>query len=558
MTDLSALSDDQLKAMYAPHAAAAAAPDLSKMSDEDLKALHASMPPKESLGSDLAKSTASGLASATAGTLGALGDARSLLSGATDWAGGKLGVDPEKVQSLKNVVSAASHVVPGGDLLANAPTSRDIIKSAPDPIVSPDYKPQTTGGAFLKTGAEFLPGAFLGGGEGLLARLGTRVAAPAVASETAGQLTKDTALEPYARIGGAVLGGAGASKLASTLSQASKAALPTVDELKASYRAGISHPDVKAVTFEPQSLADLHNTIRSDLETKGFRARREGNTFSDVDELVNPAPTAARAAGAPATIDDVESVRKSLGKTAQEVGPDFRPTSDAAAASAAVKHVDNWLDNLKQPDLLSGDISKAAPILKNARGDYAAAMRADTIQKKIGNAALQAGSSYSGGNINNATRQALKPLAKNDFAKAGGYSDAEKDQLAKAILGNVAGNTARAAGKLAPDSGWKALEHLALALKTGGASIPFSAGSLAAKVSGDYATRRNVRNLDEMLRARSPLAQQTMGPPLQAVGQGRGKTALVNALLASTSPRLYVAPIPQMPQIAQPVAAPNQ
>lgn len=210
MSDLSSLSDDQLKALYAQHTAAPtaavplAAPDLSKLSDDDLKALHATLPAKESLGSDIAKSAGAGLANATAGTLGALGDARDLISGATDYAGSKLGIDPDKVQSFKNAVSAAAPVIPGIGLLATAPSSRDIINSAPDAIVSPDYKPQTMAGGYAKTGAEFLPGAFLGGGEGLLSRLATRVAAPAILSETAGQLTKDTAAEPYARIAGAL------------------------------------------------------------------------------------------------------------------------------------------------------------------------------------------------------------------------------------------------------------------------------------------------------------------------------------------------------------------
>lgn len=552
MTDLSAMSDDQLKALYATQAAPA--PDLSKMSDDQLKALHSSLPEQESVLSDAGKSLASGLENATAGTLGIGGDARNLASAATDYVGRKIGASPEAVQNFKDKAYSVARFVPPTALIANAPSSRDIINSAPDPLVSPDYKPQHLTGDFIKTGAEFAPGAFLGGAEGLMQRLATRVALPAAASETAGQLTSGTAAEPYARIGGALLGGG----LGDVLNRAKSVAAPTVEELKNSYRAGIDHPDVKAVTFNPDALTDLHNTIRGDLEQRGFRERREGNTFSDLNELSNATPTMARAAGAPATVADVESIRKSLGKTARERSPDFSPTSDAAAATVAVKHIDNWFDNLNQPSLLTGDISKAAPILKDARADYAAASRAEDLQKKIGNAALQAGSSYSGGNINNATRQALRPLAKNDFAKAGGYSDPEKAALSKAIMGNVVGNTMRAAGKLAPDSGFKALEHIAAAFGTGGASIPASIGTLAAKMGGDYATRRNVNNLSEMLRSRSPLAQQVAAASPVPVRQGGGQRALVNALMASTAPRARMIPMSAPAQIPQPVSSQNQ
>jgi len=164
-----------------------------------------------SMGEDALKSTASGLASATAGTLGALGDARNLMSAATDYAGSKLGVSPDKVQAFKNLASKAAQFTPATSLLANAPTSQDVINSAPNPIVSPDYQPQTALGGYLKTGAEFLPGALVGGEGGIGSRLLNNVAIPAIASETAGQLTKGTAAEPYARAGAALLSPAAAS-----------------------------------------------------------------------------------------------------------------------------------------------------------------------------------------------------------------------------------------------------------------------------------------------------------------------------------------------------------
>lgn len=153
---------------------------------------------------DAAKSVASGLASATAGTLGAAGNLRTGLSAATDWAGGKLGVAPDKVQAFKDYMATAAKMTPLG-IIANAPTSRDVINAAPDPIVSPDYKPSTTLGGYLKTGAEFLPGMALGGEGGLAARFATNVAVPAIASETAGKITEGTAAEPWARAGAALL-----------------------------------------------------------------------------------------------------------------------------------------------------------------------------------------------------------------------------------------------------------------------------------------------------------------------------------------------------------------
>lgn len=150
---------------------------------------------------DAGKSVAAGLENAAIGTFGMGGDLRSLASRGIDALSAKTGYD---LSPIKTAANAASYVVPGGRLLANAPTSQDIRATASDPLVPPEYEPQTKTGAYLKTGAEFLPGLMMGGEGGLASRFVRNVAVPAIGSETAGQLTKGTAAEPYARIAGAM------------------------------------------------------------------------------------------------------------------------------------------------------------------------------------------------------------------------------------------------------------------------------------------------------------------------------------------------------------------
>lgn len=65
------------------------------------------------------------------------------------------------------------------------------------------YKPKTTAGEYARTVGEFLPAGIGGGG---LAARAARVAVPSLMSETAGQITKGTEYEPYARAGGAIAG----------------------------------------------------------------------------------------------------------------------------------------------------------------------------------------------------------------------------------------------------------------------------------------------------------------------------------------------------------------
>jgi hypothetical protein len=204
MSDLSSLSDDQLKALYQTPAAESS--DLSKMSDADLMAAHKAAAPKVGVGEDIAKSILPDVASMATGTLGMPGDVGSLIGKGVDYAGSKLGVAPDKVQQFKDLAGGALRNNPITSLPANilsGPTSKDLQSKIED-VTGPLYQPQTVPGQYLKTGVDFLP-AMIGGPEGLAAKALTRVALPAVASETAGQLTKGTAAEPYARTAAALL-----------------------------------------------------------------------------------------------------------------------------------------------------------------------------------------------------------------------------------------------------------------------------------------------------------------------------------------------------------------
>lgn len=200
-------------------------PQYQDMSDADLAgALHqkfyADMPkeefekkvglktekPKEdvSIAADVAKSAGIGAVRGAIGMVGGGGDLRSLASAGVDKAGEMLGFDPSTV---KNVASKVASLTP---LMAlnYAPTSHDI-QSKIEETTGEFYKPKTTAGEYAQTAGEFLPAAL--GGEGSLASRAAQVLVPALASETAGQVTKGSDAEPYARTVAALLSPVAAS-----------------------------------------------------------------------------------------------------------------------------------------------------------------------------------------------------------------------------------------------------------------------------------------------------------------------------------------------------------
>ncbi|MFK5599081.1 hypothetical protein ACFZ8E_19075 [Methylobacterium sp. HMF5984] len=79
-------------------------------------------------------------------------------------------------------------------------------------VTGPLYQPETVPGQYARTAAEFAPGALIGPGG--VVRKAAETVVPAVLSETAGQATKGTQAEPYARLMAAIAGNVGTAAVA--------------------------------------------------------------------------------------------------------------------------------------------------------------------------------------------------------------------------------------------------------------------------------------------------------------------------------------------------------
>jgi hypothetical protein len=151
---------------------------------------------------DIVKGIGGGLGRGTTGLVGLPGTVGELARAGL----GKIGV-PES--ALATGASVARYV-PGIGLLT-LPSGSQIQKKV-EGVTGKFYEPQTIPGQYASTIAEFAPGAVIPGGGSLAAR-GVNTLAGGITSETAGQFTKDTPYEPYARAVGGVVGGVGGAKL---------------------------------------------------------------------------------------------------------------------------------------------------------------------------------------------------------------------------------------------------------------------------------------------------------------------------------------------------------
>jgi len=157
---------------------------------------------------DIAKGTVGGFGRGVAGTIGLGGTIGNL----TRWGLEKAGVPEGGIDYAKRVLNRAAPMT----RVFSGPDAGQV-QGAIEGVTGEFYKPQTIPGQYASTIAEFAPGALMPGGSG--GSVGRAIAAktlntvvPAITSETAGQLTKDTPYEPYARLVGGVAGGFAGAK----------------------------------------------------------------------------------------------------------------------------------------------------------------------------------------------------------------------------------------------------------------------------------------------------------------------------------------------------------
>jgi hypothetical protein len=157
---------------------------------------------------DVAKSGGAGLAKGTIGLAGLPG----AIEDATNWLGrqsvGRVGNymrgEGFTAPSFQDVETRRAAMGLGSQ---KALPSAEGMQKAVEGVTGEFYKPQTVAGQYAGTIGEFLPGMALPGGS--FSQRAAQAVIPAVASETAGQVTAGTSLEPYARAAAGVGTGLG-------------------------------------------------------------------------------------------------------------------------------------------------------------------------------------------------------------------------------------------------------------------------------------------------------------------------------------------------------------
>lgn len=273
------------------------------------------------------------------------------------------------------------------------------------------------------------------------------------------------------------------------------AAAPTREELHEAATGGYKELKELNAPLRKDVVEDLSNSIREKLNEDSFYAEDQPRTFRALERLKNPV-------GEDSTAAEVYAARSSLNHVLTDKS--LHP-SDAAAATIAIEHLDDYLSN----------IPGFAETAQKARGNYRAAKQSERVTEAQERGQLNAATSGSGANLDNTMRQRIKALLINKKIPKTPEEEALMNEVAR---GGKLTNIARLLSKLGPKhpiTGWGSALAADVGGGSGAATATLAIGALAQYIA-ERGTGGAISRLDEAIRRNSPLGG---GPPAMRPGR---------------------------------------
>jgi hypothetical protein len=330
--------------------------------------------------------------------------------------------------------------------------------------------------------------------------------------------------------------------------------VPTRDEIGAAVTEGYTNARDLGAAYKPSSIADWATNTANGLDADGRIAENFPKVHALLNRLKNP-PESSDDESVTVTLETLDALHRALGK----IGAD---PNEGDAASFVQRQLGEFQNNMGVADVVSGAASpqEALRLIRDARGNAAAGFRSDRITGVEDTIGLRSDAANSGRNFDNTTRQRLASLLLSAKGSRG-LSEAEEAAIRQVIEGTPGKNTARYVGNTLGGGGGLGQTLLGLAAGGGGMAtmgpgglalglLPPAVGA-GARTIANRMSRRELKELDELMRSRSPLAQNTPLPPPMyqpGLGQGSGET-MIKALGASNLPVYEPKPRQGPPQL---------
>jgi hypothetical protein len=352
--------------------------------------------------------------------------------------------------------------------------------------IGAQYQPQTRPGRYSQVVGEFAPNALLPGGA--LAR-GAQVVIPAVASEGAadavGAMGGGEVAQDVARVTGAVVAGGmtGAKRPQSggPAKGPGRGPVPTSEALKAQTGAAYKAAEAAGVAYQPKAVTGM---------VDGLSARMKAD---NIDRNLHPKASAVlrrfeAAKNRPLTLTQLDQLRQQVRR-------------DVMSGDPGEKHFGGMMIDAID-DLIDTD-KTGGPLMDAARSANTRYRKVEAVEDATERARLRAGSTGSGGNVENATRQELRKV----LEKSRNLTPQERQALERITVGTRGQNAMRQVGKLSPTgNGLNQLLHLGGAMGSGGLTLPFSVAGVVAKGAAEHMTGQRVKGLIRLMASGGPRA----------------------------------------------------
>lgn len=363
--------------------------------------------PAPSVAADAAKSLGSGLVRGVTGIAELPGVARDIVGAGVEWLGRKVGVEPGQI--------------PAGQEPPNLiPRPGSVTGAVERNITGKLYEPQTTAGKYARTIGEFAPTALIGPG-GVM-RKAAMAMIPAVASESAGQLTEGSSLEPWARAGGALAGGlaAGMGRPASMAAKEAAKGAPTAEGLRSQTNAIYGQLRQAGIQYDPAAFVNTVDDMKQSLLRKGMRPSVVREAFDYVDDL-------AKDAGKALDFDDINSFRELAGDMGREAARGGR-----AKLATAWEIIRDKLDDFERSAPLIGNPALSPAEIDALRGQ-ARKVALQNIKSRALKDIVQDAETYQGG-MESGIRNQISNLLRSKRGKQL-FTGAEHDALLEVAKG---------------------------------------------------------------------------------------------------------------------------
>lgn len=318
-----------------------------------------------------------------------------------------------------------------------------------------------------------------------------------------------------------ILGSLGVAGGAALAGRAPRGA-PKIDDVRAAKDAAYKTVDDMGVTYTPQSMQDLRQGLSDSL------------TAAEIDSALNPRASRVaqlldqRLSQGGRTLSQLDKDRQLIRNNVVDV-----PGQKIEGRFAGIMkdEIDDFINSATANQLATtGDPAAAAAAIANARKLNSKVGKYEDVSQALNVAEHKAAASGSGGNIDNASRQAIRAILDNP-KQARKYSPIEQALMEKLVVGGKGQNLARQVGKLSP-SGNGLQQALALGATAYNPVMGILPGTgLIAKAIADRATGKNAQQLiDAILSggsgARPALMNDNVKRVLAAVAAGQTANAL--------------------------------